>query len=113
MQQTPVTILAKTPVFGLQVNLARSGLCIGDNAEVILDDFGRVVVSAPVRQRLLGLLPLTRARPLGHLGPVVDRIIGPMIEEGRDLRVRIVGITPEHLSGQRGPELFVSVWGTP
>lgn len=113
MHETPIPILAKAQVFGLAFNVARSGLCIGDSAEVALEPDGRAVVSAMVRRRLLGVVPMTRHCQLGHLGPVVARILAPLLEDGRDLRVRIVGITPEHLSGQHGPELFVSVWGAP
>lgn len=113
MQETPIPLLAKAPVYGLQIHVAQSGLSIGDPAEVSLDAEHRVVVSAVVRKPVLGLVRLLRPRLLGHLGPVVDRILVPLLESGHELRVRVVGITPEHLSGQHGPEVFVSVWGVP
>lgn len=113
MQETPIPLLAKAPVYGLQVHIGRSGLSIGDEAQVTLDAERKIIVTAMVRQRRFGVFKLSRLRQLGHLGPVVDRILLPHLESGQDLRVRVVGITPEHLSGDRGPEVFVSVWGAP
>ena len=74
---------------------------------------GRVIVTAMVRQRVLGVFGRTRLRSLGHLGPVIDQLLMPLIATGQELRVRVVGITPEHLSTDDGPEVFVSVWGAP
>ena len=113
MIETPLPILAKTPVLGLAVHVGRSGLCIGDRAELSLTAEGQVSISANVRCRYLGLVPYHRDARLGHLGPVVARILAPTLAKGYPLRVRIVGITPEHLCGATGPEIHVSVWGDP
>lgn len=106
-------ILAKAQILGLRHHIGRSGLCIGDSAELHLSETGDLAISANVRRRFLGILPYRRQEQLGHLGPVVARILAPALQDGHPLRVRIVGITPEHLSGDRSPEVHVSVWGDP
>ena len=110
---TPIPLLAKVPIYDLQIHVGRSGLSLGDAVVLTLDAQGRVIVTALVRQRVLGVFGRTRLRSLGHLGPVIDRLLVPLIAAGQDLRVRVVGITPEHLSTDDGPEVFVSVWGAP
>ena len=113
MIETLCPILPKTPIFGLRCHVGRSGLCIGDSAELSLSETGEVEITARIRRPILGLLPVQRDTCLGNLGPVVARILAPALALGHPLRVRIVGITPEHLSGPRGPEVHVSVWGDP
>lgn len=113
MIETLHPILPKTPIFGLRCHVARSGLCIGDSAALSLSDSGEVAISARINRRFLGLVPYRREECLGHLGPVVARILAPALAGGHPLRVRIVGITPEHLCGAHGPEVHVSVWGDP
>jgi hypothetical protein len=110
---TPIPLLAKVPDYDLQIHVGRSGLSLGDTVALTLDAQGRVIVTAKVRERVLGLFGRTRRRSLGHLGPVIDRLLAPLIANGQELRVRVVGITPEHLSTDDGPEVFVSVWGAP
>lgn len=110
---TPIPLLAKAPVHDLQIHVGQSGLSLGDTVALSLDAQGRVIVTAVVRQRVLGIFGRTRLRSLGHLGPVIDRLLVPLLDNGQELRVRVVGITPEHLGADNGPELFVSVWGAP
>jgi hypothetical protein len=113
MQDTPIPILAKAPVFDLHLVVAKSGLSIGDSAEIALDADGRPAVSAWVRHRVWGFPARSRLKRIGHLGPVAGRILAPHLISGQDLRVRIVGLTPEYLAGPQGAEVFVSVWGVP
>lgn len=113
MIDTLQPILPKTPVLGIKCHVGRSGLCIGDRADLRLSDSGEVELLAQIRRRFLGLVPYRRAERLGHLGPIVARILAPALAYGHPLRVRIVGITPEHLCGPTGPEVHVSVWGDP
>lgn len=113
MIETLCPILPKTPVLGLRLHVGRSGLCIGDPAELCLSETGELAIYAPVNRRFLGLVPYRRDTELGHLAPRVARLLAPAVAGGHPLRVRIVGITPEHLSGPNGPELHVSVWGDP
>ena len=113
MQDTPIPLLAKAPVFGLQMHIGQSGLALGDRVRLALDEEGKVVVCARVRQRVFGSLQRSVQAPVGHLGPVVDRLVAPQVAAGHDLRVRVVGITPEHLSPDGRAEVFVSVWGVP
>ena len=100
---TPIPLLAKVPVHDLQIHVGRSGLSLGDTVALSLDAHGRVIVTAMVRQRVLGVFGRTRLRSLGHLGPVIDQLLMPLIATGQELRVRVVGITPEHLSTDDGP----------
>lgn len=113
MQNTPIGLLAKAPVFGLQLHIGESGLGLGDRVRLSLDADGRVLVCAHVRKRLCGFFRRSVLAPVGHLGPVVDRLVAPQIAAGLDLRARVVGITPEHLSADGRAEVFVSVWGVP
>ncbi len=113
MIETLHPILPKTPVLGLRLHVGRSGLCIGDPATLQLSETGEVELMARVRRRHFGVFPYTGAALLGHLGPVVARILTPALQNGSPLRVRIVGLTPEHLCGVAGPEVHISVWADP
>ena len=113
MIETLHPILPKTPVLGLRFHVGRSGLCIGDPARLHLTDTGEVTLHAEIRRRYLGLFPFREDAPLGHLGPVIAKILAPAIRSGAPMRVRIVGLTPEHLCGPQGPEVYVSVWADP
>lgn len=104
-------IIHKAPVLGLAVNVNRTGLCIGDPADVRLMEDGQVGIFATVRKRRMWLFPRQVQAYLGHLGPNAGRIITPALVHGDHLRVRIVGLTPEHLSHAEGAEVHVSVWG--
>ena len=102
-------ILPMTRLVGLCVNVAATRLSIGDALEARLQGDGRVGIFAPVRRRLLGLIPRSTLRLLGHLAPAAGGLIAPALQTGTRLRVRIVGLTPEHLAPE--PEVHVSVWG--
>jgi hypothetical protein len=52
---TPIPLLAKVPVHDLQIHVGRSGLSLGDTVALSLDAHGRVIVTAMVRQRVLGV----------------------------------------------------------
>lgn len=105
-------LIHKAEVRELAVHVGRTGLSIGDRAELVALDDGRVGVVARVRRRFLGLIPGTRAVLIGTLGPEGSRLVGPAVGRAEPLRVRIVGLTPEHLAeAGRGPEVHVSVWG--
>jgi hypothetical protein len=80
-------------------------------AEVHLLAGGEVGVFAIGRAQWLGLFSHRKLLHLGQLDPVQA---APLIEPlmlGHHLRVRVVGITPEHLATETGPEIFVSIWG--
>ena len=113
MTETPVTLLAKAKVHDVRLHIGRSGLSLGDAVKLALNDQGKVIVRAMVHERIFGVFRRRRCRTLGHLGPAVDRLLGPLIETEHALRVRVVGLTPEHLSATTDPEVFVSVWGAP
>ena len=104
-------LIHKAQVHGLRIHVGRAGLCLGDTAEAVPLDDGTVGVVAQVRAPFLGLFPRQRREVLGRLGPAAARILMPEITEGRPLRLRIVGLTPEHLAGPQGPEVHVSAWG--
>lgn len=113
MTETPVTLLAKAKLHDVRLHIGRSGLSLGDAVELALDAQGKVIVRARVQERVLGVFRRTRCRTLGHLGPAVDRFLAPLVETEQALRVRVVGLTPEHLSASADPEVFVSIWGAP
>ena len=97
-------LIHKAPVHGLLVHVGRCGLCIGDPATLHLLEDGQIGIFAQVRRRVLG----RRLSQLGHLGPAGTTLLRPAVQRGQHLRVRIVGLTPEHLAA---PEVHISVWG--
>ena len=111
MQDILQPIIHKAPVMGLRVNVTRTGLRIGDAAQLHLLTDGQIGIFAKGRKRLLGIFPRKVLLHLGHLGPAAVAIIGGAIAQGQHLRVRIVALTPEHLSKEAGPEVHISIWG--
>ena len=101
-------ILGKARLHELRVHVGRSGLCLNDPALLRVSPEGRVQVMARMRRRWLGLVPRWRWQVLGDLGPRATAMLVPWLEEAEPLRLRIVGLTPEHIAA---PEVFVSVWG--
>lgn len=104
-------ILHKATVIELKHPLRKAGLSIGDAGEVRLGDDGRIAVYAHILRRRF----LVRRRVLaliGYLGVQANPLIGPALRRGDPLRVRLVGLTPEHLASSGRPELHISVWGS-
>lgn len=107
-------LIHKAAVHNIAVNVARSRLSIGDMAELHPLPDGRIGVFVQLRRRFLGLIPRQVTVLIGVLGPHACALIAPAVERGELLRVRIVGLTPEHLTAEgRGPEVHISVWGDP
>lgn len=107
-------LIHKAAVRDIVVHVARTGLSIGHEAEVHLLPDGRIGVFARLTRRFLGLIPRQVTVLIGVLGPHASALIAPAVERGEMLRVRIVGLTPEHLTAAgSGPEVHVSVWGDP
>lgn len=105
------TILPMTRLIELRVHIARTGLSIGDTAEAALMTDGRIGIFAPVQRYRLGLIPHRPTRLLGLLTPAAASLIAPALGAGEPFRIRIVGLTPEHLGPE--PEIHVSIWGDP
>lgn len=101
-------ILGKARLHEVRVHVGRSGLCLNDPALLRVTPEGRLEVMARMRRRWLGLVPRWRWQVLGELGPRACALLAPWLEEAEPLRLRIVGLTPEHIAA---PEVFVSVWG--
>lgn len=101
-------ILGKARLHEVRVHVGRSGLCLNDPALLRMTPEGRLEVMARMRHRWLGLVPRWRWQVLGELGPRACALLAPWLEEAEPLRLRIVGLTPEHIAA---PEVFVSVWG--
>ena len=106
-------ILPQIPVEEIALHIGRSRLSIGDKVTPRLTKDGQVGLWARVRRPWLGLVPMWRDTYLGHLGPVASQILAPAVERGTVLRMRVVVLHPEHLSGGRPPEIHVSAWGDP
>jgi hypothetical protein len=112
MYDTMQAIIHKAAVNDLQTQIRHTGLCIGDAAELHLDDLGRVTVWGRLNRRRF----LIRRRVLAHignLGPQACEILTPVLHRNEHLRVRIVGLTPEHLAPDGKAEMHISVWGNP
>ena len=107
-------LIHKAAVHDIAINVARAGLSIGDEAHLAPLADGRIGVFSYRNRRLFGML-LRRARILvGTLGPQASALIAPALVAGESLRLRIVGLTPEHLAtAPNKPEVHISVWGDP
>ncbi|MFT7059432.1 MAG: hypothetical protein ACJASV_001941 [Pseudorhodobacter sp.] len=104
-------LIPKAQVTGLRLAVASSGLSMGDKAELHLAEDGQVMVYA-ITQRPLLFWSRRKLRQLGYLGAQVSETLTAALRKGDALRVRIVGLTPEHLAADGVPELYVSVWGS-
>lgn len=113
MRDTKQPLIHKAPVHGLRVHVGRAGLSIGDGADLARLPEGGIGIFATVRHPFLGLIPIRRRACIGHLGPVAEALVAPSVDEGDPLRVRIVGVNPEHLAREAPPEVHISVWGDP
>ena len=113
MSDSKLPLIHKVPVEGLLINVARAGLVIGDKAEIDRLPDGRIGVYARVRKPFLGVFPRRRTVLIGHLGPSVEDILSPSLSHGDSLRIRVIDLTPEHLSNGFPPEIYISVWGDP
>lgn len=111
MQEIFQPLLPKARLVGLAVHVQRSGLCLGDPAELGWLADGAIGVYALPRSRRFGLFPHRRAVLLGQLDDEAAAIVAPALLAEEPLRVRIVGLNPEHLAGEAPPEIHVSVWG--
>ncbi|MDZ4311806.1 MAG: hypothetical protein U1A24_14770 [Cypionkella sp.] len=110
MQDILQVLIHKAPVQDVQLHIGKSGLCIGDAAELQLQADGRIGIYALAKRPLLGLLPRRSLRHLGFLGPAATAVMTEPLQHSDHLRVRIVGLTPEHLSPNGAAEIYISVW---
>lgn len=111
MQNVKQPIIHKAPVMGLSINVNKTGLCLNDTAYVRLIANGQIGVYAFARNRIFGVFRRKTPVFLGHLGPAATQIILPSLRNNDPLRVRIVGLNPEHLARGDGAEVHISVWG--
>ena len=110
MQHLFQPIIHKARLQALAVNVGRAGLTLNDAAELQQNDRG-IGVHVLLQRPFLGVIPRCKRVYLGQLGPAACALVQPHLDRGGPLRVRIVGLTPEHLAGPDGPEVHVSVWG--
>jgi hypothetical protein len=104
-------IIHKATVMDLRINIKNTGLSIGDTAELHLNEDGCVSVFATALRRGFFLRRRVLCR-VGQLGPQASQMLTPALRRGERLRVRIVGLTPEHLAPEGKAEMHISVWGT-
>lgn len=110
MQDIIEAIIHKAAVRDLQTPIRDTGLSIGDPAELHLCDDGSVAVWGIIRKRSFFFRRAVLAH-LGFLAPQASAIVAPALLQGETLRVRVVGLTPEHLATDGKAEMHVSVWG--
>jgi len=103
-------LLAQAQVAEIAFNVARSGLTLGDKASLAIADEGRVAVLAETSAPFL-LWSRRKMRLLGYLSPADGAIVLPRLEANDLLRVRIVGLTPEHLGQDGRAGMQISIWG--
>ena len=114
MHEMMQPLIHKAALRDIALHVGRTGLSIGDEALLHLLPDGRIGVFVRLHRRLLGLLPRRVTVLAGTLGPQASALIGGAVDRQETLRIRIVGLTPEHLASEgMGPEIHVSVWGDP
>jgi len=111
MYDSQQPILPMTQLIDLHVHVGRTGLSIGDTATAQPMPDGSIGIFAPVQRYRLGMIPYRPIRLLGLLPPEDGGLIAPALTAGEPFRIRIVGLTPEHINPE--PEIHVSVWGDP
>lgn len=110
MTPTPLPVIHKAPLEDLSIHVARSGIAPGDAAEAWPMADGTIAVIARIRAPLLGIIPWRRRRIIGQFGEAATLQLMPELDRGEELRLRVVGVTPEFLAGPAGAEVSVSVW---
>ena len=107
-------LIHKATLRDISVNITRAGLSINDPAMLQARPDGQLAVLMQVSRRFLGLFPHKKVVTVGLLAPHIAEMLGEAVQRGEATRVRIVGLTPEHLTlpGQ-GPEIHISIWGDP
>jgi hypothetical protein len=111
MQDILQPIIHKTSVQGLQVNVASSGLSIGDSARLERLVDGRIGIFAQAKRWRFGVFPHRGNTLIGSLSDESAARISDALDSGGTLRTRIVGLTPEHLMLDGHASVDVSVWG--
>lgn len=104
-------IIHKAAVTDLTHPLKNTGLSIGDPAELHLGTDGRIAVYVKIIKRSYLIRRRVQAL-IGYLSPKATPLLAPALRHGDHLRVRVVGLTPEHLATSGNPEMYISVWGT-
>jgi hypothetical protein len=110
MQDIIEPIIHKAAVIELEISFKDTGLSIGDAAELHLNEEGRIAVYAVVSRRNF-LIRRRRLTRIGYLGPQALPLLLPTLRKGDYLRVRVVGLTPEHLAPDGRAEMSISGWG--
>lgn len=103
-------LIPQARVTDLKVRVARSGLTMGDAASLQPAEEGRIAVFAITKTPFL-FLTLRKNRLLGYLNEADSAVVLPRLVAGDVLRVRIVGLTPEHLGQDGLASLQLSIWG--
>ncbi len=111
MQDNLQPIIHKTRLLGLKVNVAKSGLCMGDVAQIDWLPDGNIGLFAPVRRMRFGFLPTNGVGLVGHLDEDAADHVRAALAQGGTLRGRIVTLTPEYLGAEGGAAVYVSIWG--
>lgn len=111
MQDILQPIIHKTSVQGLQVNVASSGLSIGDSAHLERLQDGRIGIFAQAKRWRFGVFPHRGNTLIGSLSDESAARISDALDTGGTLRTRIVGLTPEHLMLDGHAMVDVSIWG--
>lgn len=84
----------------------------GTEAQLVATAAGMMVMVFVVQRAFL-IWPRAVWRPLGMLPDHATLALEPAIADGYDLRLRVVNVTPPHLSQDGVARVHVSAWGRP
>lgn len=104
-------LIHKAQITDLAIHIGRSGLTMGDEAELFVEETGQIGVYANLRKSWFGVLRRRKQVKIGALGPTASAMLANALSREGRLRIRIVGLTPEHLTPSGAAEVYISVWG--
>ena len=86
-------------------------LSIGDELKLTVSPEGFFMLFCKNKRGLLSRLLLRRSwKYLGRLSPRNADDLTPRLAGATKIRIRVVDISPKHLSGQSLDRVFVSIW---
>jgi hypothetical protein len=104
-------VFEKVEVVNLEADLRKIGLSIGDALNLQLDELGSCQAYFTPKQTWLGKIFKNHVdQRLGELSKNDALYLAKQVKDASKARVRVVDVTPKHLSSENKDSVFISVW---